>query len=125
MTSPNPAIRGTRAGRFTWEGATVLRQWGAQIEAGIEAEAEEIEADLKQSIHRSDRKATADTPHMADAAYARVEVRGTKRTIVAGSTAPHTFYEEVAPNNHPVIRTTMDRHAPHVTRRIAAARRGR
>jgi len=117
MTSPNPAIRGTRGGRFTWRGATVLQQWLAQIQAGMEQEAEEIEADLKSSIH-------VKTGEMRDKAYATAEVRGTKRAIVAGSTAPHTFYEEVNPNNHPVIRTVIDQHTPHITQRIAAARRG-
>lgn len=102
----------------TWQGATVLRQWQAQIQAGLEAESAEIEADLKASIH-------VDTGEMRDKAFAEVTVSGTKRTIRAGSRADHTFYEEVEPNHHPVIRPTLDRHAPHVTRKIAAARGGR
>lgn len=127
MTSPNPAIRiaggprGRGAARFTWEGATVLRQWEAQIQAGMETLAEEIESDLRSNLHRV-------TDEMADNAFANVEVRGGKRTITAGSTAPHTAYHELGTSRysaHPQIRQTIDRYAPRLTERIAAARRGR
>lgn len=123
MTSPRVAggPRGRGAHRQTWQGATVLQQWLRQIEAGMEAEAKEILADLKSSIH-------VVSGEMRDKAFAEVEVRGTKRTIAAGSAAEHAAYEELGTSRrpgHPVIRRTIDQHAPHVTQKIAAARRGR
>jgi hypothetical protein len=100
---------------MTWEGATVQRAWEAQIAAGMEAEASEIEADLKSSIHMI-------SGEMRRQAFAEVGVRGGKRTIVAGSGVDYAVYEEA---RHPQIRLVVDRHAPHVTRQIAAARSGR
>ena len=110
-TAGGPSGRG--AYRQTWEGATVLRAWETQIQAGMEAEAQEIEADLKTEIHEI-------TGEMRRQAFARVEVRGGKRAIVAGSAVDYAVYEEA---RHPQIRLVVDRHAPHVTQKIAAARR--
>jgi hypothetical protein len=93
----------------------VQRVWEAQIQAGMDAEADEIEADLKSSIHML-------SGEMRRAAFADVVTRGTKRTIVAGSGVPYAVYEEA---RHPQIRMVVDRHAPHVTQKIAAARSGR
>lgn len=109
-TAGGPGGRGSF--RLTWEGATVQRAWGAEILAGLEAEATEILADLRTSIHMQ-------TGDMRRAAFAEVAVRGTKRTIVAGSAVDYAVYEEA---RHPQIRAVVDRHAPHVTRKIAAAR---
>jgi hypothetical protein len=100
--------------RMTWQGATVLRAWEQQVRLGLETEAREIEADLKASIHVL-------TGQMRREASAWVEIRGGKRSIVAGSGAPYAIYEEAL---HPQIRLVVDRHAPHVTQKIAAARRG-
>lgn len=100
--------------RLTWEGATVQRAWEAEILAGMEAEATEILADLRTSIHMV-------SGEMRREAFAAVETRGTKRTIVAGSAVDYAVYEEA---RHPQIRMVVDRHAPHVTQKIAAARPG-
>lgn len=106
--------------RTTWRGATVLQQWQAQIQAGMERVAAETLAELTSTLHRVSEE-------MADNAFATVAVRGTKRTIVAGSTAPHTAYHELGTTTfegHPQIRGVVDRQAPRVTQSIAAARRG-
>lgn len=111
---------GRGAFRETWNGATVLQQWQAQIQAGMERVAAETLADLRASIH-------VDTGEMRDKAFATVEVRGTKRTLVAGSAANHAAYEELGTVHrpgHPMIRAVVDRQAPRVTQSIAAARRG-
>jgi hypothetical protein len=100
---------------MVWEGATVQRAWEAQIAAGMGDEAAEIEQDLRSSIHMV-------SGEMRRQAFAEVETRGGKRTIVAGSGVPYAVYEEA---RHPQIRLVVDRHAPHVTRKIAAARTGR
>ena len=108
-----------KSGTFQWQGATVLKAWEDQIQAGMEDEADEVEADLKATLHR-------DSNQMADNAFAVVEVRGTKRTLRAGSTAPHTVFHELGTANfegHPQIREVIDRHAPHVTQKIREARR--
>lgn len=109
---------GKDAVRLTWNGATVLKAWEDQIQTGMDAEADEVLDDLHASIHEV-------SGDMRRKAFARVEVRGTKRTLVAGSDSGHAVFEELEPNNHPVIRTTMDRHIPHISQKIAAARRGR
>lgn len=111
---------GQGAFRFTWQGATVQQAWLSQIQDGMQTEATEILNDLHQSIH-------VVTGEMRDKAFARVEVAGTKRQIVAGSAAEHAAYEELGTSRrpgHPVIRSVLDRHAPHVTQKIAAARKG-
>lgn len=102
--------------RFVWRGATVAASLLDQIQDGMETESEEILDDLHSSIH-------VKSGEMRDKAYASVEIRGTKRALVAGSTAEHAAFEELSPNNHPQIRGVMDRHTPHITQRIAAARR--
>ena len=112
--------QGGRGGavRLQWRGASVLRQWEAQITAGLEAEAAEVLADLRSSIH-------VDTGDMRSKAFAEVTVAGTKRTLRAGSDSEHAVYEELGTSNrpgHPQIRGVMDRHIPHVTARIRAAR---
>jgi hypothetical protein len=104
---------GRGSARFTWQGATVQRVWEAQIQAGLEAEAAEIRADLQASIH-------IQSGEMRRQSFAEVAVRGTKRTIVAGSGVSYAIYEEA---RHPQIRMVIDRHAPHVTQKIAAQRR--
>lgn len=111
-------VGGKRSGTFQWQGATVLKAWEDQIQAGLEAEAEEIAEDLAATLHR-------DSGQLADESFAVVEVRGTKRTIRAGSDAPHTAFHELGTSNfegHPQIRQIMDRHVGHVTERIRAAR---
>lgn len=111
---------GRGAFRETWRGATVLQQWQAQIQAGMEKVAADTLADLRASIH-------VDTGEMRDKAFAKVEVRGTKRTLVAGSAANHAAYEELGTiyrPGHPQIRGVIDRQAPRVTQSIAAARKG-
>ncbi|MGE3267158.1 MAG: hypothetical protein AB7P40_00325 [Chloroflexota bacterium] len=111
---------GQGAFRFTWQGATVQQAWLEQVEAGMQAEAAEVLNDLRQSIH-------VVTGEMRDKAFARVEVAGTKRQIVAGSEADHAAYEELGTvyrPGHPQIRGVMDRAAPKLTRRIAEARKG-
>lgn len=106
--------------RTTWNGATVLQQWQAQIQAGMETVAAETLAELISTLHRV-------SGEMADNAFATVAVRGTKRTIVAGSTAPHTAYHELGTTTfegHPQIRKIIDQTAPKLTQHIAAARKG-
>ena len=106
------------AARFMWRGATVLDSWIEQIQAGMEAEADEVLADLRSSIH-------VVTGDMRDKAFARVDVRGTKRTLVAGSDSEHAVFEELGTSRrpgHPQIRGVMDRHIPHVTEKIRDAR---
>ena len=100
--------------QFRWQGATVLQAWLAQVQAGLEAEAAEIEADLKGSLHKI-------TGRNADSAFASVEVRGTKRTLRLGANMPYTIFEEL---RHPIIRQVADEHIPHITQKIAAARKG-
>jgi len=117
-TAGGPYGRG--AFRTTWRGATVLQQWQAQIAAGMERVAAETLADLRVTIHE-------DTGRMRREAYATVEVRGTKRTLVAGSAAPYAAYEELGTiyrPGHPQIRQVVDRQAPRVTQAIASARKG-
>ena len=115
--------RGGRGGgvQFTWRGATVLRAWEAQVEAGMRAEADEVLGDLRSSIH-------VWTGDMRRQAFARVEARGGgKRTLVAGSASEHAVYEELGTSRreaHPVIRQVVDRHIPHVTQKIRNARSG-
>lgn len=121
MTSPRVA-GGPGRGRFrqTWQGATVLQQWLGQVQDGLAAEAAELLADLRASIH-------VESGEMRDKAFAEVEVRGTKRTLTAGSAAEHAAYEELGTSRrpaHPVIREVMDRHQSHITQKIAAARKG-
>lgn len=106
--------------RTTWRGATVLKAWQDQIQAGMERVAAETLADLRATIH-------VDTGEMRDKAFATVEVRGTKRTLVAGSAAPHSAYEELGTSRrpgHPQIRQVVDRQSKRVTQAIAAARKG-
>lgn len=117
-TAGGPYGRG--AFRTTWRGATVLKAWQDQIQAGMERVAAETLADLRATIH-------VDTGEMRDKAFATVEVRGTKRTLVAGSAANHAAYEELGTiyrEGHPMIRQVVDRQAPRVTQAIAAARKG-
>lgn len=112
---------GRGAFRETWQGATVLQAWQAQIQAGMERVAAESLDDLRASIH-------VDTGEMRDKAFATVEVRGTKRTLVAGSAANHAVYEELGTSRrpgHPQIRQVVDRQAKRVTEAIRSARGGR
>jgi hypothetical protein len=104
--------------RFEWRGATVLKAWEDQIQAGMQAEAAEVLDDLRNSIH-------VQSGDMRDEAFAEVEVRGTKRTLRAGSASDHAIYEELGTSRrpgHPQIRGVMDRHIPHVTEKIRQAR---
>ena len=106
--------------RLTWRGGRVLEEIRAQVEDGLKAEAREIEDDLHSTLHRV-------TGEMADEAFADVEVRSGRRVIAAGSNAEHTLYHELGTptfGGHPQIRQIIDRHAPHVTQAIAAARKG-
>lgn len=107
--------------RETWQGATVLRAWEAQIQAGLEQVAEDTLEDLHVTIHE-------DSGEMRRQAFATVEVRGTKRTLVAGSSAKHAIYEELGTSlrpGHPQIRQVVDRQAKRVTEAIRSARGGR
>jgi hypothetical protein len=106
--------------RYQWRGATVQREWLAQIEAGMKAEAAEVLADLRSEIH-------VQTGEMRAKAFAEVVVAGTKRTLRAGSTAPHAAAEELGTTRrpgHPQMRAVFDRHQRHVTEKIRAARKG-
>lgn len=99
----------------------MLQAWQAQIQAGMERVAAEALDDLRASIH-------VDTGEMRDKAFAMVEVRGTKRTLVAGSAANHAVYEELGTSRrpgHPQIRQVVDRQAKRVTEAIRSARGGR
>jgi len=117
-TAGGPYGRGSA--RYIWQGATVLKAWEAQIQAGMEKVAEDTLADLRVTIHE-------DTGEMRRQAFATVDVRGTKRTLQAGSTVPYAAYEELGTiyrAGHPQIRQVIDRQAPRVTQAIAAARKG-
>lgn len=106
--------------RTTWQGATVLQAWQAQIQAGLEKVAEDTLEDLRVTIHE-------DSGEMRRQAFATVEVRGTKRTLVAGSAVPYAAYEELGTiyrTGHPQIRLVVDRKSKMVTKAIADARRG-
>lgn len=106
--------------RTTWRGATVKQEWLAQIQAGMDKVAADTLADLRVTIH-------IDTGEMRRQAFATVEVRGTKRTLVAGSSVPYAAYEELGTiyrAGHPQIRQVVDRQAPRLTQAIAAARKG-
>ena len=105
-----------RRGPFTaeWRGAQVLDAWKQQIGDGMQQLADEILADLKVTIHE-------DTGEMRRQAFAEVSVDGTKRTIRAGSAVDYAVLEEL---RHPQIRAVIDRAAPKLTQKIAAARGG-
>jgi len=112
---------GRGAARFTWQGATVLQAWQAQIQSGMERVAAETLDDLRATIPE-------DTGEMRRQAFATVEVRGTKRTLVAGSSAKHAIYAELGTSlrpGHPQIRQVVDRQAKRVTEAIRSARGGR
>lgn len=106
--------------KFTWRGAAVAASIRALAAQAMDDEAAEILADLQASIHKV-------TGEMAAMAFADVEIRGGKRTIVAGSDSEHAVYEELGTRfrpGHPIIRGVMDRHAPHLTQRLAALAAG-
>lgn len=112
---------GPGRGAYTqeWRGATVLESWKQQIGDGVEALAQDILADLRSTIHE-------DTGEMRRQAFADVDLSGTKRTIRAGSAVDYAVYEELGTSRragHPQIRAVMDRQAPRLTQKIAAARR--
>jgi hypothetical protein len=127
-----PALRaaaapGQRTGyQLTWQGATVLQQWIAQIQTALEQEREEIAEDFQTTMRAEHNQGThPENESIAGTAYCVVKVAGPKRTIVLGATAEHTYYHEVKPYNYPphgTIREVMSRHVPHLTPRIRAAR---
>lgn len=106
---------GPGRGAYTqeWRGAQVLELWKQQIGDGCLALAQDILADLHSNIH-------VISGEMRRQAFADVSVDATKRTIRAGSTVDYAVYEEI---RHPQIRAVMDRQAPKLTQKIAAARR--
>jgi hypothetical protein len=106
---------GKGAATYEWRGATVLEAWRQQIGTGMQDLARDILNDLHTEIHII-------TGEMRRQAFADVSVDGTKRTIRAGSAVDYAAYEEA---RHPQIRLVIDRHAPRLTRKIAAARGGR
>lgn len=100
--------------RQKWQGATVRRQIAAAIQGGMDDLAKSVLADLHEQLHKVSHE-------MADKAFARVEIRGGKRTLTAGSEAGHTAYHELGTSNfegHPQIRQIMDRRIPEVTELI-------
>lgn len=102
--------------RQTWNGATVKVTIQQATQKALEDLAKEIRATLQEELHRV-------SGEMAEKSFATVDVRGTKRTLRAGSDADHTAYHEVGTVNfegHPQIRKIMDRYAPQVTQRIKA-----
>ena len=99
----------------------MLQAWQAQIQSGMERVAAETLDDLRATIPE-------DTGEMRRQAFATVEVRGTKRTLVAGSSAKHAIYAELGTSlrpGHPQIRQVVDRQAKRVTEAIRSARGGR
>lgn len=110
--SGGPGKRG--AFRAEWRGAAVLESWKQQIGTGVADLADDILSDLHQEIHKV-------SGEMARQAFADVSVDGSKRTIRAGSSVPYAAYEEA---RHPQLRLVIDRHAPRLTQKIAAARGG-
>lgn len=106
---------GTRGKPFQseWRGAAVLEAWKDQIDAGCLDLARDILADLHREIHEQ-------TGEMRRQAFADVSVDQTKRTIRAGSAVEYAVFEEA---RHPQIRLVIDRWAPQLTKKIAAARR--
>ena len=106
---------GRGAATYEWRGATVLESWKQQIGTGVADLATDILADLHVTIHII-------TGEMRRQAFADVSVDGTKRTIRAGSAVNYAAYEEA---RHPQIRKVIDRQAPKLTQKIAAARGGR
>lgn len=108
---------GPGRGAFTqeWRGAAVLESWKEQIGTGVQELAADILADLQQTIHE-------ESGEMRRQAFAEVSVDATKRTIRAGSAVDYAAFEE---HKHPQIRAVIDRQAPKLTQRIAAARGGR
>lgn len=114
-----PSGGGGQGFQLTWEGATVQQKILSAAIQALDEERDEIEQDFRYrlELHR-------DTGEMLAQSYVIVEVRGTKRNLILGSSAPHTYWHEVNPYNyppHPVIRETMDAHIPHLTQRIREA----
>lgn len=97
-----------------WRGATVLEAWKEQIGTGMQDLAQDILADLKQSLHE-------DSGESRRQAFADVSVEGSKRTLRAGTGTDYAAYEEAL---HPQIRLVIDRWAPRLTEKIRAARTG-
>lgn len=121
MAALRPSGGPGRAFKFTWQGATVLRQIEAAVDQALKAEAAEIHADLEASLHKV-------TGRMAAESFADVTVAGTKRTLRLGSEAPYSIYEEEGTSQragHHVIRTVADRHVSHITPAIKSALGGR
>lgn len=108
---------GPGRGAYTeeWRGAAVLEAWKQQIGTGCLDLAADILADLRQTIHE-------DSGEMRRQAFADVSADATKRTIRAGSAVNYAVFEEML---HPNIRAVIDRQAPRLTQKIAAARGGR
>lgn len=107
--------------RQEWRGAAVLESWKQQIGSGVQDLAQDILADLHQTIHIV-------TGEMRRQAFADVSVDATKRTIRAGSAVEYALYEELGTSRrpgHPMIRLVLDRAAPKLTQYIARARGGR
>lgn len=101
--------------KLTWRGAQVLEEWKDQVGDGCLDLARDILDDLRATIHEV-------TGEMRRKAFAEVDLDGTKRTIRAGSDVPYAIFEEY---RHPQIREVIDRQAPRLTQKIAAARKSR
>jgi hypothetical protein len=101
---------GPGRGAYTqeWRGATVLESWKQQIGDGCLALAQDILADLHQTLH-------VDTGESVRQAFSDVSLEGTKRTIRAGTGTDWAVYEELGTSRRPGhyrIRAVMDRQAP-------------
>lgn len=110
-----------RGVKLTWQGATVFAKVDAGVQSALDDLAKEIEATLHRELHRYPKHKEH---QMADEAFAKVTVSGTKRTLSLGSDAPYTYWHEEGTSNfegHPQIREIADRYAPQITPRLRAA----
>ena len=116
QTGGNRRIGSTTPFHFSWRGARVIDAQRRAQDDALEQERREVLDDLLTSIH-------VETGWMRALAFARVEIRGDRRVLEAGSGADYAIYEEA---RHPQIHMVMDRHVPHVTGRLrdAAKRAG-
>lgn len=99
--------------KFTWRGATVLREINSNVDRAMVRLQREVLAYLKTNLHEY-------TGQMRREAFAEVRAEtGGKRTLVAGSDAPHTLFHEF--RYHPQLRETLDTFAPKVTQYLQDA----
>lgn len=99
--------------KFTWRGATVRREVDDNVQRAMEQLQKDILAYLHSTLH-------VYTGQMNAMAFAEIKVEtGGKRTLVAGSDAPHTLFHET--RYHPQLRETLDEFAPRVSEYMRAA----